>query len=430
MSVRLLIALSIVSILSILLSYYLHDPQTPVFQTGLKYSDVVHGVFNTRFNPGDRGLWFNYDRLEALRGGYRLCPVPYVDYKFEYPPLVGLLFLASTCTGIMVSLPRVYSPEDYSELVNDVLLIHYRIQAIALSLAFLTTILLTASLLKVYRVGLWRALLIPLLPSTTIYLIYNWDVLAALFLVASLYFYIRGDYRLSGFMAGLSVSTKLLTVVAGLSLAATIALRDRRGFSEYTLAFLLAGAGPYALLYLISPRGFVELVNHHAGWYCENCIYMLLVRDIWSPLHRILAAFTIGFSVAVLLVASTRGSGRLPELLFASTATPIVLNYVFTPQMMLMITPVAVIALKGPALLAYIVADAFNSLIIVSFFRDLANSNPWTLEGLTQKIALLRNIILLALLTTTLYKLADLKLEARGAGTGGGGWLRRCERRT
>jgi hypothetical protein len=157
---------------------------------------------------------------------------------------------------------------------------------------------------------------------------------------------------------------------------------------------------------------------------------MLLVRDIWSPLHRILAAFTIGFSVAVLLVASTRGSGRLPELLFASTATPIVLNYVFTPQMMLMITPVAVIALKGPALLAYIVADAFNSLIIISFFRDLANSNPWTLEGLTQKIALLRNIILLALLTTTLYKLADLKLEARGAGTGGGGWLRRCEHRT
>jgi hypothetical protein len=98
--------------------------------------------------------------------------------------------------------------------------------------------------------------------------------------------------------------------------------------------------------------------------------------------------------------------------------------------MMLMITPVAVIALKGPALLAYIVADAFNSLIIVSFFRDLANSNPWTLEGLTQKIALLRNIILLALLTTTLYKLADLKLEARGAETGGGGWLRRCEHRT
>jgi len=412
MVVRSAVALLVVVSLSISLSYYLHDPQTPVVQTGLKYSDIVHGVFNTRFNPGDTRFWFKVDRFEALMKGYRLCPIPYVDYKFEYPPLVGLLFLVSTCTGIMVGLPKVYSPEDYGELVNRVLLIHYRIQAITISLAFLVMMLLVASLLKSYGAGRWRAFLIPLLPSTTVYMIYNWDVLAALFLVASLYFYVRGDYRLSGLMAGLSVSTKLLTVVAGLSLAATLALRDRRGLTGYTVAFILSGVTPYALLYIISPEGFIEFVNHHAGWYCENCIYMPLIRDIWSPLHRVLASFAIGFTVAVVLVASTRSSTKLPELLFASTATPIVLNYVFTPQMMLMITPMAVLALSGPALIAYSIADAANSLIIVSFFRDLVNSNPWTLEGLTQKIALLRNITLLVLLIATLHKLISPVVKA------------------
>ena len=113
-----------------------------------------------------------------------------------------------------------------------------------------------------------------------------------------------------------------------------------------------------------------------------------------------------------MLVASTRSSTKLPELLFASTATPIVLNYVFTPQMMLMITPMAVLALSGPALIAYSIADAANSLIIVSFFRDLVNSNPWTLEGLTQKIALLRNITLLVLLIATLHKLISPVVKA------------------
>ena len=411
MAARLLVVLLIASIISAFTSYYLHDPLTLTLQPGLKYSDVVHGVFNVRFNPGDSTLWFNVDKLEALRGGYRLCPIPYVDYKFEYPPLVGVLFLISTCTGIMVILPKVYSPGDYGELMEGVLSIHYRVQALTISLAFLLTVLLVARLLEVYEVGLWRALLVPLLPSTTVYMVYNWDAIAAFFLVASIYLYSRGDYRLAGLAAGLSVSTKLLTALTGLTLALMLALRDRRGFLEYTLTFLLAGAGPYALLYLISPRGFMEFVGHHAGWYCENCVYMLLVRDIWSPLHKTLAAFTIGFVVAAVLVASTTGARRLPELLFASTATPIVFNYVFTPQMMLMITPIAVMALNGPALLAYAIADTANSLIIVSFFEELGHGNPWTLEGVTQRIAMVRNLLLVALLTLTLYNLLS---EAKG----------------
>ncbi len=405
------IALLAVAVLSILVSYYLHSPQSPVIQTGLKYSDIVHGVFNPRFNPGDSRLWFNVDKLEALRSGYRLCPLPYVDYKFEYPPVIGVLFLVSTCTGIMVSLPRIYSPEDYSDLVRGILLVHYNVQASTLSLAFLVTVFLVARLLESYKAGLWKAFLIPLLPSTIVYMIYNWDVLAALFLVFSIYFYTRGNYRLSGFMMGLSVSTKLLTIIAGLSLALLLASKDRRGFTGYTLAFLLAGVTPYVLLYIISPRGFIEFISHHASWYCENCVYMILVNDIWSPLHRILAAFTIGFTVAVILVASATSSRRLQDILFASTATPIVFNYVFTPQMLLIITPVAMISLNGLPLLAYIVADTANSLIIVSFFKDLLQSNPWTLEGLTQKIAMTRNMILVVLLLATLYRLL-LELRA------------------
>jgi len=398
-----------------LASFYLHDPETPRLHLGLKYTDIVHGVFGPRIHVGDISFWFDPGVLERLTGGGRVCPVPYRDYKFEYPPAVGLLFYVSTCAGITFTLPLVYSPEDYDTLMLDAVAIHYRVHALVLSAALVATAVFTALLLSRWRLGLWRAFLLPLLPSTLVYSIYNWDVLAAAFLLASVYYYEKGRYELSGFLAGLSVSTKLLTGVAAIALATALVARGERGFYSFARGFLLAGVVPFAILYALWPRGFLEFVSHHSAWYCENCLYMLLVRDIWSPMHKVLAAVSVALVASAVLVIASLSPHRLRELLFVSVAATTVLNYVFSPQTLLLLTPVALLSLRGRLLPAYVLADIINALFIFLFLWELVNGgSPQTLSGVTQKVATVRNLLLLALLAHSLYSLLPQPLRKVG----------------
>lgn len=399
--------LVVVVALSIALSYYLHNPMVSAPLVGLKYSDVVYGVFSTRFNPGDPSLWFNTGKLEELKSGRRLCPIPYVDYKFEYPPLIALLFLISTCTGFMLVLPQSYPPSEYSLLIERVTQVHYNIQALALITAFLVTVVLVVVLSREFNLESWRYILLPILPSTIVYTIYNWDIISSAFLLAGVLFYLRRRYMLAGVLTGLSISTKLLTFLAGIALAVRlVALGEREGFKSYITAFLAFSIIPYAVVYLVTPQGFLAFVNHHSRWYCENCIYMILEGDIWSPLHRVAATLVIGLTSIIVLFLSTRRDVRVDQLLLLATSTPIIFNYVFTPQMILLITPIAILTLSNRSLALYSLADILNALIIISFFEELlARGNPWTLEGVTQKIAMARNLVLLILWVHLVFKI-------------------------
>jgi len=399
--------LAALALISALTSAYLHYPGAPAPLPGLGYSDVVYGVFSVRFNPGDLSLWFREGVLEELRGGRRVCPAPYIDYRFEYPPVIALLFYTSTCAAILAVFPNAYPPEDYRDLIAVAERIHYAIQALALITSYAVMLAAAYLVARSLNVDPWRLLLIPILPSTIVYTVYNWDVVAAAFLIVGVYLYLKGRYGLAGVAVGLSVATKLLTAVAGAALALRLlGVGDRRGFTAYMLAFTLSSTTPYALAYILSPQGFMEFLNHHASWYCENCIYMILEPDIWSSTHKILGASAVAAaSTAILTATLLKPQAKLQEVLFASTAAPIIFNYVFTPQMTLMITPVAILALGPRALVAYTLADVANALIIISFFQELgAGGNPWTLEGVTQKIALTRNIALLVLWVRMAYK--------------------------
>ncbi|MDM7275144.1 MAG: hypothetical protein P3X22_003340 [Thermoprotei archaeon] len=388
---------------SVLVSYSIHSPDTgvPFGNFGFKYSDIVHGLFYTRFKAGSH--WFEKGKFEALEGGRRLCPIPYVDYHFEYPPIIGLLWFASTCISFMITMPEAYSPGDYGELLGKAASIHYNLQALFLAAALLLLAASTYGILKFWGLNYSRLALLALSPSLIIYLTYNWDVLAASLFTLGFYSYIRGRYRAAGALIGLSVSVKLLTALAGLALLLRLAGEgDKRGVKEYLKYFTLASIIPYALLAILSPHGFRELLSHHSSWYCENCLYLLLTRDIWSAHNRVIAALSVGVAAGMIIVASIARAGDVRRLALASIMAPIVLNYVFSPQMILMVTPIALVTLTPGWLPAYVLADALNAAIIIVFFGD---SNPWTLEGVTQKIALLRNIILLAILANLILSL-------------------------
>ncbi|MEM1525618.1 MAG: hypothetical protein QXZ41_04650 [Ignisphaera sp.] len=425
-------------------SFYLHMPEKPALLSnpGFSYSDIVYGLYNPIFlnivssnglinNAAISEKWFNKEvALKLVRS--RLCPIPYKDYKFEYPPIVAVFWYASTCLSIMSVFPESYSPIEYYELAKKAGEIHYYVQSLILIISLITTTIYMYRLTKILNTSWKRIVLFALLPSTIIYLIYNWDIITAMFTITSLYYLINKRYFESGILLGLSISTKLLPIIY-----AILVLYDltQRSFNDksYIEAMKLFGLGlvvscliPYLMMLTLSYEGFAYFIQHHAQWYCENCVYLLITKDIWNPYNRLLGMILVFLVVFILMSVDLDYNNplALSNLLLASIISSTVLNYVFSPQMMLMITSIAVLTLGLKQAIFLVIADITNFGIITLFFKDAearlwlmqnlgfnisANFSPWTLDSPVQILASIRNIILVLILIDIIYHLPKSK---------------------
>ena len=429
-----------VTIASLALSFLLHLPTdavttltgyTPPPPIGSVYSDIIAGVYGPIFEDpslcpsatSDR--WIDRAALQDLCRGVPRFYLPYRDYVLEYPPLVGALWALSTNLGFAAAGFRA-GPEAPAEARAVAKLVHYAVQSAAIGAAALV---LMRELWRVSeKAGLSRLyVILPLLPSFVVYAIYNWDLLAAALAVLSLRLLLEERYLAAGVSMGLAVSAKLMPVAAGLVIGYELLqelLKGRRGrFAPYLLGLVL-GLLPYLALATGAPTGFRRFIEHHAAWYCENCVMLLLFWDPMAPGAR--AASILAVLVALILVTllpPSRAWPRWPvDKAFLATSLFIALNYVFTPQMLLMIAPLALLVLKGRRFWYYVAVDVLNALIILLWFHDselrsaLAflgipqGYNPWGIDSPIQMIAAVRNLLLLyLLLRESLELLSPLK---------------------
>ncbi len=417
-----------------LTSTYLHLPNVqPLFNNfGFKYSDLTYGVFHPRFSYDLISnynelikVWFNPNAYVGLVHGNPVCPLPYLDYVFEYPPIIALLWMISTCVGFRLSMSLGSTLIPYYVVYENALITHYLLQSLFLTTSFILSYIYLGKVLSLLGKNLKRVLIYALLPSTIIFLIYNWDVIASLLSILGFYFFLRKKYALSGLFLGISISTKLLsmglTLWLGFELLNQVVRKKETldKFIKYSVAAVSTALLPYAITYLIAPQGLLKFIEHHASWYCENCLYMLFIHDILSPYHKILyVVLTLAVFIALIALRFRTDDYLLPSFAFISSTTPILFNYVFSPQMFLMITPFSLIALNDINLLLYVLSDIANSGIILTFFIDEAvrkylsrylpltiKYDPWTLDSPTQWLAMMRNLIMLWIVTKEMYRI-------------------------
>lgn len=388
-------------------SIYIHAPgiKLPVDNFGFKYTDIIHGVFNNIYTKPER--WFNSRLYSDFKNGLYKCPIPYIDYKFEYPPLIGVLWYLSTCTGFTVT----------SDL-ESASVVHYYFQSAIISVFYILLVITLYSLIAQYDRD-WIRLVILLLPSWFIYTVYNWDVVAVSLALLGVLFANKKKSFLAGVFHGLSVSSKLLTlgIVYYYGVKYLLVEREKRLFRKYVFGFLITGLIPFITMYLLSPTGFTAFINHHLSWYCENCIYLPLIRDIWSDLHRrlyfaIAATFAIAFP---LLIPPWRSMKTETEwkYLFAAITTLVLFNHVFSPQMILLISPFAALALNPGVYLVYGLCDTANALIILTFFQY---SKPQEFGSIPQYMATMRNLILLILFFYIVGSIVKERVENTSVG--------------
>jgi len=419
------------TIITLLTSLIIHLPETPtpVGLEGIKYSDIVYGVFLDIFSPENIGKpnevgrrWYNQTLYILLvNGDVRYCPLPYIHYFLEYPPLVALIMLFSTCVSFSAVLPHKYNYLIYSELISRVAQYHLIMNTIVISVFALLMVIYLARLMRNLRLKYkaYRLIILPILPSFILYSIYNWDVIASSLYVMSLYYLCERRYLLSALLLSFSVLTKLLPlpflmVITVLAFKYDILTQLRRNLMKFLTVFSLPIFLSVIPILIISPITILDFFSYHGGWYCENCIYQVFIRDINSPMHR-LTSLTLILVLLILLCLKARivSFEDIAKLALIVAITVTTLNYVFTPQMILLIAPLAVILLDRTKLALYIASDIANSLIMLFFFMDVeirralntyldlnlpVNFNPWSIDSPVQWLAITRNIILLIIL--------------------------------
>lgn len=389
-------------------STYFHDPETliPFNMFGFKYTDIVHGLFGTIFKEGSE-RWLNpIAYSEFLSGGYK-CFIPYIDYKLEYPPLIGLLWYASTCVAF--------------NLTSDLQVaarIHYYIHAGVLLVFTVLNAFVVSEMVQVFR-RRWIRVLLLLSPTMIIYLVYNWDIIAVSLAIMGLLLFVRRRYLEAGLLMGASFSAKILTIgIAFYLFLKLVSTRNLRKATRYIIGFTSTGMLPFIMLYLVAPQGFNAFIEHHRTWYCENCLYMIFIGDIQSEMHRKLFVYlSSGFILLLSLLLPPRKEEMEDidlDAVFVYGTIPILFNYVFSPQMMVIILPLALLAVDTYLVGGYLLTDTINASLILLFFHELSSGgHPWTGSSMTQFAATLRNMTLLFILLMKTYSLVKKRYPRR-----------------
>ncbi len=363
-------------------SLFIHSP-CEMYPT--EYSDL-YSLFFQVFGGSDR--WF--------AGTVEPLGIPYVHYRFEYPPIIAGIFYLTSEISLEVArwtgVPR--SAAFYYALALMFVLPAY--------VAYLKAVNDTSKILGADRS---RIMLAAAGFGIAYYVVYNFDIIAIAFAMFSLLLLVRGRERSAGLLLGLSVASKIITGIVLFPSLFYLIRRSGRSAAGYFLCFSLATVASFGPVYLLAFRGLEEMFKWHATWYCENCFYIMIAGNIHDDLWRLISqVFMVAVPVGLMLV--TRHGGDQVRLIRQSLLmipAAISVSYVYSPQMNVMIGPAYLLASNSVTLGTLALSDFLNVLIMVFFFRtstlcDVLGSHscppPWGRESPVQWIAFSRIVLL------------------------------------
>lgn len=337
---RLLVACISSSAAAMLLSVVLHSP----WSVPNIYSDI--GSFWGR-------SW--------LIGGQ--VPNSSPDTFFEYPPISGLILYAAR-------------------------LLSGNYDGYYLSISVFSLIAVAALAWSAWRLasalGTRVNPLYFLLPSVIIYGVYNFDLFNALFIVLSLQFFVEKRRGWSAAFLGLAFATKL---VAGVLLPVfLIELGGWKLRSRYFVTAALVGGAFFVPIALINPGFFNQFYTYFSNWGLEDAWYIWIFGDQFSRTAKL---FGLVLMLALLVRIYTLKRIPLVQRAFLTLTAYLLATYIYAPQFNVTLIPiVAVLALTSPALYFW---EAFNALIILTWFTYPDPTHAWTLP---QTMALFRSAAL------------------------------------
>ena len=249
------------------------------------------------------------------------------DQAVEYPALQGVVMWAT------------------AKVSPDGPVSYFNFSAILIALLFI------ASALLVYRIKPESALLYTLAPSGILALFINWDLWAIVTTLLAIYWFDRKQEMASAAILGLSIATKFFPIVLLLPI---LIIYIRRQEIKSGLKFLTLSLGTFVAINLpfalTTPTGwwrFFDLNLHRqADW--GSIWYALSVFGISLSHINYLSILTllIGVTVVSIFLLQTREVLTLAESSLFIFIILMTVSKVYSPQYVLWLTPLAVLALR------------------------------------------------------------------------------------
>jgi uncharacterized membrane protein len=204
--------------------------------------------------------------------------------------------------------------------------------------------------LTVYKMRPEFSYLFPLAPAVVASLYINWDLWAIISMLGAIYWFDRKNLDLSAIALGVAISTKFMPAFLLIPIALIFLRRNQlraalKYFAITTLTFVVINLP----VYLTTPEGwwrFYEL-NISRGsdwgslWYAMSSLGVNMPNTNYLSILLLLA----GLSAIALYVLELRYVPSLAALSFIVMATVMCVSKVYSPQYILWLTPLAVIAL-------------------------------------------------------------------------------------
>ena len=286
---------------------------------------------NTNFATPDVYTHACYSDLPALFGARDLInhawPYSSASNSVEYPPVTGVVMW-------LTALP-IHGDKSYF-LINVGLI----------ALLFIGLSLLVAQM----KPELWY--LLPLSPAVIASLYINWDLWAVASAILAIYYFDRRKYDYSALALGLSIATKFFPIVLLVPIALIF---YRRADIKGALRFGLVTAGSWlainAPFILFNRSGWWRFfaMNKDRGADFGSLWYALNLFGITTTNLNLLSILLFLIGLAAFAVYFF-GLGELPSLAtisFAVVAIFTISSKVYSPQYVLWLTPLAILAMRG-----------------------------------------------------------------------------------
>ncbi len=291
---------------------------------------------NSGWGSPDVYIHMCYSDISALYGAREIntdkWPYASQENSVEYPVLTGMVMWA---TGLLIDDPNGYRP--YFDL--NILLI---------------ALLLFASVFILWRLKPEYVALFPIAPAVFGSLFINWDIYAVLFALLSLYFYKDEKLDVSALFMGIAISTKFYPGVILFGIA--LIFWNQKKITQL-IRYLLVTV--FAWLAINLP---VALTNFDGWW---RFFKLNIDRDsdlgsIWYATSLLkfpqpnINNFTIilflialgAIGVFYFMVAQSRSDfANLATVAFLTVAAFVTISKVYSPQYILWLTPLAVLAM-------------------------------------------------------------------------------------
>ncbi|NDD78736.1 MAG: mannosyltransferase [Actinobacteria bacterium] len=216
--------------------------------------------------------------------------------------------------------------------------------------AFVIIILFLISALIVRKIKPEFSYLYPVAPAVAASLFINWDLWATVTALAAIYLFDKKKYEASSIWLGISIATKFFPIVFFLPIAIIFyKQRSLKDFYLYLFKSILIAAAfnlPLAVLYFDGWWRFFRLNLNRADdfgsiWYAANLLgFKLPAINYLYTIITILLFIVLGF-----LLIKLPMTPKLAQVAFFAVVVFTTTSKVYSPQYVLWLTPLAVIAL-------------------------------------------------------------------------------------